>query len=148
MQFTESKARLAERIQSSVKDTSSLIRQVIKSSKSTEVCVIASFITIKLTEFFCVFQLLVHSIKNLAATDASTETIDLSLKRSHALSNQMKLQLMQMRILEIDSTARKLENCLTRASKCISGADEPHEMSSDAAATTTIATTTTTTGLG
>ena len=76
-------------------------------------------------------QLLVHSIKNLAATDASTETIDLSLKRSHALSNQMKLQLMQMRILEIDSTSQKLEQCLRKTSESVSDLNEPEDISSD-----------------
>lgn len=71
--FTESKARLADRIQVNVNSAGSLARQIIRGSKSNET--------------------LMHTARNFALQEYAIDNSEMNLKRMQLLTNHLQLQL-------------------------------------------------------
>ena len=105
--FSDSKRRLADRVAVNVNNASSVARQIVRGSKSNEVCILAKKNTGKLTlkpfSFFC--QILMQSAKNFAYQEGLMES---------SLQNLKKMELVRMHMgyqfEAIEKAAEKLDN--------------------------------------
>ncbi|XP_042901151.1 BLOC-1-related complex subunit 7 isoform X1 [Parasteatoda tepidariorum] len=93
--FSESKARLSDRIQVNVNSTGSLAKQIVKGSKSNET--------------------LMHTARNFALQEYAVENSQTNLKRMQLLTSHLNLQLdsIQKSALLIEDVKEQLHQILT-----------------------------------
>ena len=92
--YAESRDRLSQRLQSSVTNTGSIARQVVKGSKCAET--------------------LNQAVKVTTSLDTVIESTESNLRKSEAMTHHMKLCLMNSRLIEVDRTHQKLDICLEK----------------------------------
>jgi len=92
--FTESKARLSDRIQVNVNSTGSLAKQIVRGSKTNET--------------------LMHTARNFALQEYAVENSETNLKRMQLLTNHLNLQLdsIQKSVNHIEDIKEQLHQIL------------------------------------
>ncbi|XP_054724643.1 BLOC-1-related complex subunit 7-like [Uloborus diversus] len=93
--FTESKARLSDRIQVNVNSTGSLAKQIVRGSKSNEI--------------------LMHTARNFALQEYAVDNSETNLKRMQLLTSHLNLLLdnIQKSVMHIQEVKEQLHQILS-----------------------------------
>lgn len=93
--FTESKARLSDRIQVNVNSTGSVAKQIVRGSKTNEI--------------------LMHTARNFALQEYAVENSETNLKRMQLLTSHLNLQLdsIQKSVSQIEDIKEQLHQILS-----------------------------------
>lgn len=89
--FSDSKMRLADRVQVNVNNIASLARQVVRGSKSNEVIFFIFLINL-IIDYTCFLQIMMHSARNFAMQENAVENSEANLKKLQLLSVHLGYQ--------------------------------------------------------